>query len=590
MSPVSRRILIYWLLLLGATLAVGAGALQLLRREQGRLEEQSTYASEARRAAITARAGLIVENIELLIGDVQTGLLDALAALPENNDVHRGLSEWSRTNPLVRVAFRARSEGAILHAAAATDSEEVNGFRRRVAAAWGQTPPWRMPEKKEADAPTSASFSGDVSASVEEQSIRDQASFNVSKLQSARRDAQLLARGRDAYAAESAPAAASVRDEGERAREVDREFRRGWQPWTNEGRMHVFGWIARTSDVLGVELELAALIARLGAALPGETAAGEGFAVLDERGRVMHQVGFVPRDLAGIAQIPLARSVLPGWHVVAFQDQSATASVGAGGLFLLGSVLVAILLVAILAGGWLLFRQARRSEADAEQKTSFVANVSHEFKTPLTTIRLYAELLEHGRVADAERSRDYLRTIGRETQRLARLVGNVLDFSRLEQERKKFARETVDLRVELERLLATQTPRFAELGLALQTELPGEEVAVSTDRDAVEQIVLNLIDNAQKYGGAGGEVLVRLRRGVAGGAQIEVLDRGAGVPPEHRARIFEKFHRVNDALNAEHAGAGLGLSIARQLARGLGGDLHYSPRDGGGSAFILDLP
>jgi glucosamine--fructose-6-phosphate aminotransferase (isomerizing) len=109
--------------------------------------------------------------------------------------------------------------------------------------------------------------------------------------------------------------------------------------------------------------------------------------------------------------------------------------------------------VAILSGGSLLLWQARRSEAEAAQKTSFVANVSHEFKTPLTTIRLYAELLEQGRVRDAAQGSDYLRTIGRETQRLARLVNNALDFSRLEQGRKKFVRENVDLTAELTRLL-----------------------------------------------------------------------------------------------------------------------------------------
>src|SRR6185436_13413649 len=97
---------------------------------------------------------------------------------------------------------------------------------------------------------------------------------------------------------------------------------------------------------------------------------------------------------------------------------------GTGGFFLIGSLLVGIFLTAIVAGGLLLLRQARQSEAEAAQKTSFVANVSHEFKTPLTTIRLYSELLEQGRVVDAAQGNDYLRTIGRETQRLARLVNN----------------------------------------------------------------------------------------------------------------------------------------------------------------------
>jgi signal transduction histidine kinase len=115
---------------------------------------------------------------------------------------------------------------------------------------------------------------------------------------------------------------------------------------------------------------------------------------------------------------------------------------------------------------------------------------------------------------------------------------------------------------------------------------------VTTDRDALEQIVLNLIDNAVKYAADGGEVTVVLtpRAGGGAGAELRVQDRGPGVPVEHRERIFEKFHRVDDTLTAEKSGAGLGLSIARQLARGLGGDLRYAPREGGGAQFILSLP
>ena len=110
------------------------------------------------------------------------------------------------------------------------------------------------------------------------------------------------------------------------------------------------------------------------------------------------------------------------------------------------------------------------------------------------------------------------------------------------------------------------------------------------DRDAIEQIVLNLIDNACKYAAEGGEVTVSVAARPARGAEVRVADRGPGVPAEHRERIFEKFHRVDDALTAEKTGAGLGLSIARQLARGLGGELRYEPRAGAGAEFVLELP
>jgi signal transduction histidine kinase len=263
---------------------------------------------------------------------------------------------------------------------------------------------------------------------------------------------------------------------------------------------------------------------------------------------------------------------------------------GGAGVFWIGVLLVAIFVAAIVAGGSLLLWQARRSEAEATQKTSFVANVSHEFKTPLTTIRLYSELLEQGRVRDGAQRSEYLRTIGRETQRLARLVNNALDFSRLEQGRKRYAREPLDLGGELTRLLDTHAPRVAEAGLNLQRALPAAPLPLTTDRDAVEQIVINLIDNACKYAAAGGELTVAATAGARGGVEVRVSDRGPGVPFDQRERIFEKFHRVDDALTAEKTGAGLGLSIARQLARGLGGELSFAPSAGGGADFILILP
>lgn len=321
-------------------------------------------------------------------------------------------------------------------------------------------------------------------------------------------------------------------------------------------------------------------------------AAGEGYVLRDDRGRVLHQAGLVSRSARPAVRVPLAADLLPGWAAAAFVEGAPAygdSGLG-GGFFLAGSLLVGIFIVAILSGGSLLLWQARRSENEARQKTSFVANVSHEFKTPLTSIRLYSELLEQGRVPDDARRGEYLKTIGRETQRLARLVNNALDFSRLEQGRKKYRREPLDLAAELARLLDTHAPRLIEAGLTLRRELSAAPLTVTADRDALEQIVLNLLDNACKYAGGGGEVTVRLAPRPAGGAELRVLDRGPGVPPEHRERIFEKFHRVDDTLTAEKSGTGLGLSIARQLARGLGGDLRFEARDGGGAAFVLELP
>ncbi|MBL9201743.1 MAG: hypothetical protein JNL39_14630, partial [Opitutaceae bacterium] len=143
MSPVSRRIFLYWLLLLVPTLVVGGAAVVLLQREQARLAERGATADEARRAAMAARARLIVENVELLVGDVQSGLLDALAAEPAAN-LDGFLAELERTNPLVRVAFRAAADGRMLRPTLLTGGEN---------AAWSLRPfgaqlPWSAAAKE----------------------------------------------------------------------------------------------------------------------------------------------------------------------------------------------------------------------------------------------------------------------------------------------------------------------------------------------------------------------------------------------------------------------------------------------------------
>lgn len=350
-------------------------------------------------------------------------------------------------------------------------------------------------------------------------------------------------------------------------------------------------WLQRSrgDDVRGAELRVGALAAQLADTLPAEFAPGDGYALLDAAGHALGTRGDVPAGLAPDAIVPLDAALLPGWQAAGFMP--AGSAVGAGRpLFVMGSLLTGLLVAVILASGSLLLWQARASAAEARQKTSFVANVSHEFKTPLTTIRLYAELLEQGRVRDDAQRDGYLRTIGAETQRLARLVNNVLDFSRLEQGRREYTREPLDLRAGLAAVLDAHAPRVAEAGLRLDRELPADPLPITTDRDALAQIVLNLLENACKYAAEGGEVTVALAARAGGGAELRVLDRGPGVPAAHRERIFEQFHRVDAALTAEQTGAGLGLSIARQLARGLGGDLRHEVRAGGGATFILQLP
>lgn len=602
---VPRRITLYWWLLLLPTLAVGAGALVLLRREQSRLAEQAAATEASRRTAVEARVQLVAENAALLVDEVQQGLMSTLGGLPAAQ-LDAALDELERSNPLVRVAFRCGSDGTLLRPRPEkVMSSGSAGFRQRFSDVLAAQAPWRetaaMQERR------ARALTAEADASHAQQ----RAASNVAQLQSARQEARQVSKiarasgsyemdreGAPAERSELADMAAGARNHSALpavtlAAAPAGTDRSGWLPVVADGQLFVLGWLqpGGQGDVRGVELELTALVARLAAVLPAEAGQGERYALLDAGGRVLHQVGGGPYGKGAAPAVRVALSAaLPQWQVAGWTDAASYGRYDPAAWYAAATGLVALLVLAILAGGSLLLWQARRSEAEAAQKTSFVANVSHEFKTPLTTIRLYSELLSQGRVRETAKQADYLQTIGRETQRLARLVNNVLDFSRLEQGRKKYQVEELDVGAVLGALLDAHAPRIAEAGLELRRVLPAEPLRATTDRDALEQIVLNLLDNACKYAAAGGEVTVEVVSLANGGAGIRVLDRGPGVPPAHRERIFEKFHRVDDALTAEKSGAGLGLSIARQLARGLGGELGYAPRAGGGAAFVLTLP
>ncbi len=576
----------YWLLLLVPTLAVGVGALVLLHREQARLRERTTAADAVARAAVEARAAIVAESAALLVADIQASALAGLRDLPEN-DLGPALEAFERVHPFVSTAFLCRADGTLLRPRDAA-------YGRRFDRLLTIERPWGA----DAGAMPSAAPLEDLpevqkrvlSNLSQRQAVEDE----VRKATAAAQSSRLGERSPSRDAAPSVSAYGVRSEEVAAAAPAPAPGRSGWVPWYADNALHVLGWLQRADGglVRGVELDLAALVERLRGVLPADPGPRERYVIRDDRGAVLHAAGAGDSgsDLNPVVRLEFA-GVLPNWEVVAWSlPDAAGAGAGGAGWFVLAALLVGVFVIAILSGGLLLLAQARRSEAEAALKTSFVANVSHEFKTPLTTIRLYAELLAEGRVSEPSRRDDYLRTIGRETQRLARLVGNVLDFSRLEQGRKQYRLEPLDLAGFVDGVLDTQAPRVAEAGLRLERVRPEQPLMTTTDRDALEQILLNLLDNACKYAAAGGEVAVSVRPAPGGGAVVAVADRGPGVPPEHAEAIFEKFHRVDDTLTSDQGGAGLGLGIARQLARGLGGDLRYEPREGGGAAFVLTLP
>jgi signal transduction histidine kinase len=281
--------------------------------------------------------------------------------------------------------------------------------------------------------------------------------------------------------------------------------------------------------------------------------------------------------------------VLPNWEVSLYLVDPARLTASARLVTLTVVLLIALALAAILAGGYFVATDTRRQLALAQKKTDFVSNVSHELKTPLTSIRMFAELLSQGRVDDPAKREHYLRIITHESERLTRLINNVLDFARIERNDKACDKKPADFFPVLERLWESHSAHLREAGFTCSWDADEPPYPVLADVDALSQVVVNLLSNAEKYSGERREItlVTRLRDRQL---HLSVQDRGIGVPAGEERKIFDAFHRADDALSSGIQGSGLGLTLARRIATDHGGSILFERRDGGGSIFTLVLP
>ena len=237
---------------------------------------------------------------------------------------------------------------------------------------------------------------------------------------------------------------------------------------------------------------------------------------------------------------------------------------------------------------------AERARDTAEEanraKSGFLAMMSHELRTPLNAIGGYTALLDEGIMGPlAPGQREYLSRIKRSQMHLSALINDVLNFAKTESGTIPFAVE----RLELRKVLASVAPLISPMAESRQVVYEYDEsdadVVVQADRDKVVQVVLNLLTNAVKFTPANGTVVLRI--GVASDrALITVSDSGPGIPEDQRSSIFEPFVQLERSFASEREGVGLGLSISRALARGMGGDLNVESEVGRGSTFIFSLP
>lgn len=212
-------------------------------------------------------------------------------------------------------------------------------------------------------------------------------------------------------------------------------------------------------------------------------------------------------------------------------------------------------------------------EALERERKEFVANVSHELRTPLTTFKSYIEALEEGAVDDREIAYRFLGVLSRETDRMTRLVNDLLQLSRYDAGQKQVDQQAI----RLDRLLVDVQERYfvqsKQQKIQIVLDLPKENILIWVDKDGIIQVLDNLLSNALKYSNEGTEIIIRVEKENDNWVKIEVIDQGMGIPRRDLDKIFERFYRVDKARSRAMGGTGLGLSIARQIVLAHGGTI-----------------
>jgi signal transduction histidine kinase len=251
--------------------------------------------------------------------------------------------------------------------------------------------------------------------------------------------------------------------------------------------------------------------------------------------------------------------------------------------------LIAFIDLMLGAGLYLVYSNVRRELNLSRLKSDFVANVSHELKTPLALIRLFAETLELGRVPNEEKAGLYYRVINKESQRLTQLINNILDFSRIEAGRKEYRFVPASVARIVAEVVDSYRFHIEQQGFQLQVQVAEDLPEVEADPEALGQAVLNLLNNAIKYSRDPKSITVDVRKS-DGRVLISVTDLGMGIPKGEHKKIFEKFYRGEDSLVHETKGSGLGLPLVRHIMEAHGGSVEVVSAPGKGSTFTLVIP
>jgi len=365
-----------------------------------------------------------------------------------------------------------------------------------------------------------------------------------------------------------------------------------WYPYTLSDGLHLLYYRAgATGEIVGVEVSVVRLLADL-IASPGDEnhkgkAQGEPYlSFSDSAGTVLYQWGEPSfRNGKPPAEERAAPRPFISWRLSIYSGRAVDAAVGRSSLFNFISGIV-LLLAAVFGLSIYFYREQSRELREAAKRVNFVNQVSHELKTPLTNIRLYAELIEGALTEGDERTRGFVGIVVSESQRLGRLIGNILTFANKEKKRLTLSPIPVLIPEVIKDVVEQFGPGLSQRGIVVRLDLKEDHERLA-DRDALHQILGNLISNVEKYGASGGLLQV-FYSSESETVNIVVADNGPGIPQGERAKIFEPFYRISNTLTEGVSGTGIGLSIARDLARLHGGDISLDSTEAG-ARFLVSL-
>lgn len=245
-----------------------------------------------------------------------------------------------------------------------------------------------------------------------------------------------------------------------------------------------------------------------------------------------------------------------------------------------------ILFITLLFGAFIIFRNIRKEVQLAQMKSDFVSNVSHELRTPLALIRMYAETLEMGRVTNAKKREEYYKIINKESERLTRLINNILNFSRIESGRKEYIFQEADLNSIIQETIDIYSYHVKSKGFVLHVELTGDLPAIYADAEAITECIINLLDNAVKYSGE--EKCIKISSGkIADDVYVDIVDKGIGISQKDLQHIFDKFYRVSSGMVHNTKGSGLGLTLVQHIVKAHSGEIKVESNPGKGTSFRI---